>query len=176
MEIKRVGELMIPLDSFPCIPYWFTLRQALAELQEAGVKRANQQPLPWLLLVFNARNQLLGIVRRREILHGLKPSLQPDGLKDYHPTPSDAGTDPNLYLLGVSPKKAMQALQVQVDRQIIEFMVPIQSTVDYNDVSIAAIHMMIERDISFLPVVREGQIVGLVYADDVIYELISQVG
>jgi CBS domain-containing protein len=69
----------------------------------------------------------------------------------------------------------MQALQVQVDRQIIEFMVPIQSTVDYNDVAVAAIHMMIERDISFLPVVREGQIVGLVYADDVIYELISQV-
>lgn len=176
MEMKRVEELMIPLDAFPYIPYWFTLRQALAELQEAGVKRPGEKPLPWLILVFNARNQLLGIVRQREILHGLKPSLTPDGLKDYHPTPSDAGTDPNLYLLGLSPKKAMQELQGQVDRQIIEFMVPIQATVDHNDVAIAAVHMMIERDMSFIPVVREGQIVGLVYAGDVIHELISCLG
>ena len=33
MEAKRAGDIMIPLDRYPHIPHWFTLRQAIAELR-----------------------------------------------------------------------------------------------------------------------------------------------
>ena len=29
MAFKRVGDVMIPLDEYPHLPHWFTLRQAL---------------------------------------------------------------------------------------------------------------------------------------------------
>ncbi|MBI5115405.1 CBS domain-containing protein [Candidatus Poribacteria bacterium] len=175
MLMKRAGEIMMPLEEFPYIPYWFTLRQALAELEEAEIKRANQKPIPWVILVFSARNQLLGIVRRREILQGLKPSLTPSKVRDYYPSVPDAASDQNLYRFGFSPEKAIQELRNQIERQIIEFMAPIQATVDYDDYAMVAIHLMIDRDLSFVPVVRDGQIVGLVYAEDVIHEVIKHI-
>ncbi|GAB4348781.1 MAG: CBS domain-containing protein [Candidatus Abyssubacteria bacterium] len=175
MTMKRAGDIMLPLEAFPYIPYWFSLRQALAELEEAQVTRANRKPMPWLILVFSARNQLLGIVRQREILQGLRRTLMPETAKNYLPSASDASADLDLYRLGFSPEKALQVLRNQVERQIVEFMEPIHTTVEYDDYALLAIHLMIDRNLSFVPVVKEGQIVGLVYAEDALHEVIRQI-
>jgi CBS domain-containing protein len=175
MEMKRVGEIMMPLEAFPYIPYWYTLRQALAALEDAEVKRSSQQSLPWLILVFSAQNQLLGIIRQREILQGLRPSLIPDGLRNHYPGASEGTTDPNLYRLAFSPEKAIHELRTQVERQVVEFMIPIQATVDYDDYALLAIYPMIDRNISFVPVVRNGQIVGLACAEDVLQEVVAHI-
>lgn len=174
MEMKRVGEIMMPLKSFPYIPYWFTLRQALAELEDAGSKQAIQKPMPWMILVFSAQNQLLGTVRRRDILQKLKPCLVPDKLRNYSEVP-DVAADLNLYRLGFTPEKAVQELRCQMERQIIEFMVPIEATVDYNDYALLAIYLMIDRNLSFVPVVQKGEIAGIVYAEDVLHEVITHI-
>jgi CBS domain-containing protein len=174
MDTKRVGDIMIPLDAFPYIPYWFTLRQALAEWEDAWMKRgANRRPLPWLILVFSARNQLLGIVRQRDILQGLKPSLAPSRVKEFYTTGSDGGMDLNLYRLGFTPQKATQELRSQLERQIIEFMTPITATVEYEDYALLAIYLMIDRNFTFVPVMKNEQIVGLVYAEDALREVIA---
>jgi CBS-domain-containing membrane protein len=174
MEMKRVGDIMVSLSSFPYIPYWFTLRQALAELEDAEAKHAAQKPFPWMILVFSAQNQLLGTVRRRDILQTLKPSLVPERLRNYSEIP-DVAADPNLYRLGFSPEKAIQELRCQMERQIIEFMIPIQATVDYDDYALLAIYLMIDRNLSFVPVVQKGQIAGIVYAEDVLREVITHI-
>lgn len=165
---------MMPLDSFPYIPYWFTLRQALAELEEAEIERPALKAVPWLILVFSSRNQLLGIVRQREILQGMKSSIVPERVKDYYSTASDNAADLDLYRL-VSPEKAIQELRNQAERPIIEFMAPIEATVDYNDHAFLAMHLMINRNLSFVPVARNGQIVGLVYAEDVLHEVLKHI-
>jgi CBS-domain-containing membrane protein len=173
--MKRAGDIMLPLEAFPYIPYWFSLRQALAELEEAQTKRSAQRPMPWLILVFSARNQLLGIVRQREILQGLRRTLVPEAAKSYMPTTSEPSADLDLYRLGFSPEKAVQVLRNQVERQILEFMEPIQATVEHDDYALLAIHLMIDRNLSFVPVVRDGQIVGLVYAEDALHDVITQI-
>ena len=38
VEQKKVKDLMIPLEDYPHIPYWFTLRQAMAIVREAAIK------------------------------------------------------------------------------------------------------------------------------------------
>lgn len=175
METKCVGDIMMPLEAFPYIPYWFTLRQALAEMEDAGVKRPNEKPMPWLILVFSARNQLLGIVRQREILEGLKSSVVSERLKNYYPAGAEATADFNLFRLGFSAERAIQELRSQFERQIVEFMIPIRATVDHDDSVLLAIYLMIDRSLTFVPVVRDGQIVGLVYAEDVLHEVIGHI-
>ncbi len=175
MDTKRIGDIMIPLEAFPYIPYWFTLRQALAEWEDVWMKRANQRPIPWLILVFSAKNQLLGIVRQKEVLQGLRPSIVPERVKDFYTTGSGGGTDLNLYRLGFTPQKAVQELRNQLDRQIIEFMVPIQATIDYDDHALLSIYLMIDRDLTFVPVVKDEKIVGLVYAEDVLHDVIGRI-
>jgi len=174
MEMKRVGELMMPLEAFPYIPYWFTLRQALAELEDAEQKRTPQKPVPWLILVFSAQNHLLGIVRQREILQGLRPSL-PGKLRDHYPNLVDLTADLDLYRLGFSPDKAIQELRNQVERQILEFMAPIQATVDYDDYPLLVIYLMIDRNLTFVPVMQNGRIVGIAYMEDVLHEVIKHI-
>jgi len=111
---------MTPLEAFPYIPYWFTLRQALAEWEDTWLKRPDYKSIPWLILVFSARNQLLGAVRHRDILPGLKTSLMPDRLRDHYSKASDEGVDLNLFRLSFTPQKASQELTKQFERQIIE--------------------------------------------------------
>ena len=96
-------------------------------------------------------------------------------MKDFYATGSDGGTDLNLYRLGFTPEKAIQELRNQLDRQIIEFMVPIQATIDYDDYALLAIYLMIDRNLTFVPVVKDEQIVGLVYAEDVLHDVIGRI-
>ena len=55
MELKRAGEMMIPLDEYVSIPYWFTLRQAMAEMEKAEVLRMAEATLH-ALCSFSMRN------------------------------------------------------------------------------------------------------------------------
>ena len=175
MELKCVGDIMTPLEAFPYIPYWFTLRQALAEWEDTWLKSPDHKSIPWLILVFSARNQLLGAVRHRDILPGLKTSLMPDRLRDHYSKASDEGVDLNLFRLSFTPQKASQELTKQFERQIIEFMIPIQETVDYEDHALIALYLMIDQGLTFVPVVKDEQVAGLVYAEDVLHEVITNI-
>ena len=75
MAFKSVGEIMIPLDDYPHLPHWFTLRQALAEMEGAqyDVGGEGQVASPRSALVFDEAYRLLGQLRRRDIFRGLGP-------------------------------------------------------------------------------------------------------
>ena len=49
---RKVREVMIPLQDYPHIPYWFTLRQAVALVRESALKYAGVFE-PRTVLVFN---------------------------------------------------------------------------------------------------------------------------
>src|SRR4030042_1537102 len=69
---KKVKDLMIPLEDYPHIPYWFTLRQAMAIVREAAVKFEGSFE-PRAVLVFDEKYQLMGILTLRDIIKGLEP-------------------------------------------------------------------------------------------------------
>lgn len=172
MKMKCANEVMLPLHVFPYIPYWFTLRQALAVLEDTGTSRESYKNTPWIILVFNAQSEFLGIVQRQDILRGLRPSLQ-DKMRSITSSYNTAPADPNLSRLSFSPEKSIQELKNQIDRQIIEFMTPVQATVDYNDPILLAIYLMIDHGLTFVPVMQSGKIVGIIYVEDALTEVIS---
>jgi CBS-domain-containing membrane protein len=172
MKMKCAGEIMLPMDSFPFLPYWFTLRQALAELEDIQAARSNSKYAPWTLLVFTAENQFLGIVQRQSILRGIRISMR-DKIRDIYPSYSNEPTDPELSRISFSQEKALHELRAQLDRQIIEFMTPIHIAVDFNDPALFAVYLMIEHSLAFVPVAKAGQIVGIVYIEDALHEVIT---
>ena len=71
---QKVKDLMIPLEDYPHIPYWFTLRQAMAIVREAAVKFEGAFE-PRAVLVFDEKYQLMGILTLRDMIKGLEPKF-----------------------------------------------------------------------------------------------------
>ena len=169
MVSKRAGDIMIPLENYPHIPYWFTLRQAVAELAKSELKHKDRTSLPRSLLVFDEKYQLLGIVRRRDILRGLEPKF----LKTIPPPRRgqlfDVEIDPDLVEL--SSGKIIKAMQEQAEHPVSEVMQPIVATADTNDHVAKLIYKMVSREQDLIPVIKDNSVVGVVRTVDVFDEI-----
>lgn len=178
MDMKRVGEVMVPLEKFPHIPHWFTLRQALAELDRAeseALKTSGPSDgagcLPWVIMVFSAQNALLGMLNRQDLLRGLRPEMMSNQPNHYQEKMVDVKIDDDLLAMSFSCDKAMAALRRQIERPVSEFLSPIEVTVAHDAYILETVYKMIERNLSLVPVTENGRIVGVVYALDALREM-----
>ena len=191
MGMKHCGEIMIPLDRFPQLPYWFTLRQAMAELARLdedrephslrltshrateecpGVDDHRESRYPCsLVLVFDAQNQLLGMLRQHDILRGLKPDIVTESAQRHAERLFDVKVDPNLYKF-CNGDRALNMLREQIERPIGDFARPIDLTLNYDDDLLPTIGLMIDRDIDFIPVLQDNRIAGILSMLDVLQE------
>ena len=163
-DTKKVKELMIPLADYPHIPYWFTLRQAMAIVREAVIKFEGSFE-PRAVLVFDEKYQLMGIVTLRDIIKGLEPRFM-------HET-TLVKADPNLTvlmgnLLGPGMREASQ-------KPVSEVMSPIKVTIQGNDPLAKAIFMMIQENVGMMPVVQDGKVTGMVRLSDLFKEISDMV-
>jgi CBS domain-containing protein len=160
MPTKRVGDILIPLDDYPHLPHWFTLRQAMAELRGAQYEVGGQVASPRSALVFDEAYRLLGHLRRRDILRGMEPRfLAKDKLHlrfldiEMHP-------DPDLWELSLD--QTVKGLRERSERKISEVMQPIVITLDYDDPLTKAVVAFVEHDLSLIPVMRQDKVAGVV--------------
>ncbi|MFZ5449913.1 MAG: HPP family protein [Thermodesulfobacteriota bacterium] len=157
---KTAKDLMIALEDYPHIPYWFTLRQAMAIIREAVLKFEGSFE-PRAVLVFDEKYQLLGILTLRDIIKGLEPRfLQETGL---------IKMDPSLtVLMGdfFGPK-----MQEQSQRAVSEVMSPIKVTVNADDPITKPLYLMIKETISLIPVLQAGKVVGMLRLSDLFNEI-----
>jgi len=169
MEMKRAGDIMIPLDDYPHLPYWFTLRQATAELEKSEVEIHGRKSLPRAVLIFDEKYQLMGMARRRDIMRGLEPEFLLGRPIESRKTLFDVKVDPNLSEL--SYDKLLQGMRRQGQRPISEVMRPIVTTVDFEDHLVKVIYEMVDRGLSILPVLKDGKVVGVVRSVDAFHEI-----
>ena len=161
---KRVKELMIPLEDYPHIPYWFTLRQAMAIVREANIKFEGSFE-PRAVLVFDEKYQLMGILTLRDIIRGLEPRfMQESGL---------IKGDPNLALLmgdlfGPGMREASQ-------KPVSEVMSPIKITVQGSDPIAKAIFLMIKEGVGMMPVIQDSKVAGMIRLSDLFKEISDMV-
>jgi CBS domain-containing protein len=161
---KKVKDLMIPLEDYPHIPYWFSLRQAMAIVRETAIKYEGQLE-PRAVLVFDEKYQLMGILTLRDIIRGLEPRfMQETGL---------IKGDPNLAVLmgdlfGPGLKEASQ-------KPVSEVMRPIKVTIQGADPIAKAIFMMIKEDVGMMPVVQDSKVAGMVRLSDLFKEISAMV-
>lgn len=157
---KKVREVMISLKDYPHIPHWFSLRQAVAMVRESAIKYAGVFE-PRVVLVFNEKYQIVGLLTLRDILKGLEPGF----LKD-----SDlVKTDPALAvamgdLFGPGMKK-------QADRPVSDVMGPIKVSIKADDSLAKALFLMIHENVGMMPVIDEGRVLGMVRLTDLFMEV-----
>ena len=157
---KKVKDLMIPLEDYPHIPYWFSLRQAMAIVREAKVKFEGSFE-PRAVLVFDEKYQLMGILTLRDIITGLEPKfLQESTL---------IKMDPSLtVLMGdfFGPK-----MREQSQRAVSEAMSPIKNTVNAEDPITKPLYLMVKENIGLIPVMRGGKVAGMLRLSDLFGEI-----
>ena len=157
---KKVKDLMIPLEDYPHIPSWFTLRQAMAVVREAAVKFEGAFE-PRAMLVFDDKYQLMGILTIRDIITGLEPRfLQETSLVEMDPNLTVLTGD----LLGPNMKEHSQRL-------VSEVMSPIKATVDGSAPVAKALYLMIKENVGLMPVIQAGKVAGMIRLSDLFNEI-----
>jgi DNA-binding NarL/FixJ family response regulator len=157
---KKVKDLMIPLEDYPHIPYWFTLRQAMAIVREAAIKFEGSFE-PRAVLVFDEKYQLMGMLTLRDVVRGLEPKFAQDsGL---------IKSDPSLAVLmgdmfGPNMKEASQ-------KPVSEVMSPIKVTVNGDDPITKALFLMIKENVGMMPVLLDKKVVGMVRMNELFKEI-----
>ena len=69
--------------------------------------------------------------------------------------------------------KVIDATKERANRKVSEIMQPIDRTVDYNDHIFQIIYDMNVNEVSMLPVMQDGHVVGVVRSVDVFYDICS---
>ena len=170
MNDKPVREIMVPLAKYPCIADTDTLRQAIDEMMKVQILRQQQATLARVALVFDRGfHELLGMLRRRDIMRGLEPKFLRSGSMQYERKLFDVQVDPNLAEL--SSDKVIARVREGANRLVGDFMIPIPATIDYEDHLMKAVYEMVHQNTSLLPVLKEGQVVGVVRSVDVLHEI-----
>jgi CBS-domain-containing membrane protein len=170
MENVRARDVLIPLDKYPHLPYWFTLRQAMAEMESAVLEIDGRISLPRMILVFDEKYQLTGMARRRDILRGMEPSFLQEKPLQYRKKLWDVEPDPELSEFSYG--HVMEAVEKLSDEATIgDVMIPIRATVDYNDHIVKIVYEMNKHDLSMLPVMRDGKVVGVVRSVDIFHQV-----
>jgi CBS-domain-containing membrane protein len=160
---------MIPLNKYPHLPYWFTLSQALVEMEKSVIDMGERKSLPRVVLVFNEKYELMGMVRRRDILRGLEPEFLSDKPLEYRKKLFDVETTPAM--AGFTYEELMAAVEKRAERPVSEVMVSIDYTADFDDHIFKVVYDMNAHDLSLLPVVQDGRVVGVVRTVDVFHEV-----
>ena len=157
---KKVREVMIPLKDYPHIPYWFNLRQAVAIVRESAVKFAGQFE-PRVVLVFNEKYQIVGLLTLRDLLKGLEPGF----LKE-----SDlVKADPSLaFVMGDLFGSGMKK---QAERPVSEVMGPIKASVGPDESLTKALFLMIHENVGMMPVIGDKRVLGMVRLTDLFMEI-----
>jgi len=157
---KKVREFMIPLEDYPHIPYWFTLRQAMAIVREATIKFEGSFE-PRAVLVFDEKYQLMGMLTLRDIIKGLEPKF----LKDS----GMVKADPNLAVM--MGELFGPGLKEQAQKQVSEVMSPIRVTVSADAPIAKALALMILENVGMMPVMQDNRVVGMVRLSELFQEI-----
>ncbi|MCB2229660.1 CBS domain-containing protein [bacterium] len=165
--MKRITaeDIMIPLDSYPHVPYWFSLRQAIAAMDKSQIHTDGLQSLPRVVLVFDEQYQLMGMVRRRDILRGLGENAlsDPDEKGERNVSPMSTSSK-----VGLSEEEVFEKIRERAERPVSEVITPIRVSVDSTMLLSELVDFLVIHDTAMVPVVRDGSLVGVVRSTDVL--------
>ena len=162
MQLKLAGDIMVPLDEYPHLPYWFTLRQAMVEMERTVIDIDGRKSSPRAVLVFDEAYRLLGLVRRRNILFGLESSCL-----DLSAISVPDKSDENHRV----PKHLISNIRAQASRQIGDVMIPIEHTVAFDDHFVTVMETMVEHNLNLLPVMSSDSVAGVIRTVDIFHEV-----
>ena len=157
-----IRDIYIRLAEYPNIRDTASLKDAFAVLQSGY---ATGKPFRHIL-VLDARDQLVGLLGIRELLHGLFPDyLRSDEHHRFEGAQSDF---PALTLIW--QETCATQCKEAARNPIKGFMAPVPSSVKLSDPLTLAAYLMVIHDTNVLPVVDDHRVVGVVRMIDVFNE------
>ena len=109
------------------------------------------------------------MVRRRDILRGLEPQFLEQKRQSYPRKLFHVKTDPDLLELGNG--KVAGRIKDRAERPVGDVMQPIKITLQHDDHLMKIIYEMVENNLSMIPVLEDGSVVGVVRSVDVFDEV-----
>lgn len=167
--MKRVVEIMIPLAHYPSVHPDDPLRHAVATIEEARLEVGLRPSLPRVLLVVENGAELVGLLRRRDIMRGLEPRFLVSQRMEYQKKFFDVAVDPNLSELPFD--RVVKGIRAQADRPVRDVMRLVEATIHPDDHIMKAVYEMVSLNCSLLPVVQEKRVLGVIRSVDVFHEL-----
>ena len=149
---KTIKELVTPLENYPHLPYWATLKEALIQLGSALEDGINT------VLVFNEAYKLIGILTPSDILRGIEPTFG-HRFKERVEFWSDL-------LSPATNERMMETVKT--------FMSPARTAIDAEDSLFKALHIMVSENQPLLAIQEQGKIIGVLKLDDVFREIVEQ--
>lgn len=166
---KLVRDIMIPREAYPSVGPDDTLRRAVRVIEESGLHVNGRQSLPRVLLVLTDHHEMVGVVRRRDIMRGLEPKFLVSQPMEYRKKLFDVAVDPNLSELPFD--RILKGLREQADRPVRDVMLLVTATIDPDDHLMKAVYEMVSLNLSLLPVVEDQKVLGVLRSVDVFHEL-----
>lgn len=167
--MRRVGDIMIPVNQYPSVRDNATLREAIDVIEHAQLEVALRKSLPRVLLVFDAIEVLVGYVRRRDIMRGLEPKFLSSETLQYRKKLFDVAVDPNL--MELTYDRVVRGIREQAKRPVSDVMRPIETIINADDHIVKAVYEMVSLDLTMIPVVQEQRLVGVIRSVDLFHEL-----
>lgn len=157
---KKVKDLMIPLTDYPHIPYWFTIKQAIAIVKKASLGLEGKLE-PTILLIFDEKYQLMGSLSMKDLIRGIerKFSRSGDWMSKEWDTPVFFE---GLFTAGVKE---------EAQKTVSEIMSPVKDTIGAEDSIIKAIYIMMEKNHTLLPVIDQKNVVGVIRLNEIFNEV-----
>jgi len=166
---KRARDLMVPADKYPSATSDCHLREAARLLSEWHIDMSDSVSMPRILLILDDSGQLVSMVRRRDILRGLAPSFLVASISDHPEVMFDIDVDPNL--TDLLSDRAEEKLRNKSETPVSEIAQPIPATVLADDPLIRIIQIMVRHDLSMVPVLDDGRVIGVVRTVEVLKEV-----
>ena len=161
--VKRIREIMIPVTQYPSVRDNATLRDAIAVIVSSELEVDLKKSLPRVILVFDGIDVLVGYIRRRDIMRGLEPNFLVSQPLEYRQKPFDVSE--------LTHDRVVTGIRSQADRPVSDVMCPFEETINADDHVMKAVYEMVSLNVSLIPVLHEGQLVGVVRSVDVFHEL-----
>lgn len=167
-------DVMVPMGKYPAVTVDDTLAHAARTLSDWHIDMHGSVSMPRIILVLSEDGDLVGVVRRRDILRGLAPSFLVASFSDHPEAMFDVEIDPNLTEL--LSHRAAEKLRAESETKVREIADPIPTTVNADDPLIRVIQEMVRHDQSILPVVDDHHVVGVVRTVEVLKAVSDMLG
>jgi CBS domain-containing protein len=166
-----VKELAVKITEYPHIPYWMSVRDAIAMIHSAYDETAGLGEHR-MVLVFDEKYQLRGILTLKDLLGGIEPRfLKRDEKSRYQGLSDQDYVTLSALVEGTFSEKAKE----EAAKPVSEVMTPIRATLNADDSVAKAAFVMFQANVSLVPVMEGKKVIGVLRMSDVFNQITKTV-
>jgi CBS domain-containing protein len=161
----KMADIMTPIDQYVHVPFWYSIREAMAALNK-GPKREGCSSTERVVLVFDNAYNLVGAVRRLNLLQGLEPSFMHTAESKQRGQRALFTIADDVSLSVVDEDQSQKNMRRRSERPIEDVLSPITETLTTEDSIVKAVFKMAKVNVGVLPILEDNAVVGIVTVDE----------